>query len=336
MAATIKDISQKAQVSIATVSKVLNGDYNKVSTETKERILKVADELDYRPNLLARNLVRKKSTIIGLIVPDISNPFFAEMCRGTTDEALRFSYTPMIANSDRMASREISSIQTMAEYNVGGIVLTSEASHVEESLSLLKRYRIPYVFTGHYKEGMQYCVYVDDYSGSYRITEHMIRRGHKQIAYISGSNAENGQADKRLLGFRAAMQDHGLHVDPFLIEYGSYTLDSGYSKTMHLLSRGIPFTAIACGNDLIALGAFKAIRERKLRVPQDISLAGYDDVYLSTLVEPRMTTIRQPAYEIGVCAMQMLLARIEKQPLETNVRRFDPLLIERDTVSFRA
>lgn len=333
MSVTIKDISSKSSVSIATVSKVLNGDYSKVSDETRDRILKVAEEMDYRPNLMARSLVRKKSTLIGLIVPDISNPYYAEMCRGIADESLRSGYISLIANTDLIPDRELNSIQTMAEYNVGGVVFIGDAMHVDENLNLLQRYRVPYMSVDNYKPGMEYCVYVDNFTGSYRAVEHLIRRGHTQIAYISGCSPSYENA--RILGFRSAMHDNKLPIDTYLVEYGSYTLESGYRNTLHLLNRGIPFTAIACDNDLIALGAFKAIREQRLRVPQDISLVGFDDVYLSNVIEPRMTTVRQPAYEIGACAMQMLLNRIEKRPMESTVRCFSPMLIERDTVSFR-
>jgi LacI family transcriptional regulator len=336
MAVTIKDISKQAAVSIATVSKVLNGDYSKVSVETRDRILKVADELNYRPNLLARGLVSQQFHMIGLIIPDISNPYYADMARGMTDEALRFGYNAMISNTDQMHSREMSAIQSMAEYNVSGLILAGGTNTTPESQDLLKRYRVPFVAVENYTKGMEYCVYVDNYTGSYKAVTHLISRGHKQIAYITGFGSLHAPEDERLQGYEQAMADNNLPVNPYLLECGSYTLETGYRKTLQLLGRGIPFTAIACGNDLIALGAFRAIREHKLKVPQDISLVGFDDVYLSSTMEPRLTTVKQPAYEIGVYAIKMLLDRIEKRTAAVKLKCFEPSLVERDTVSFRA
>ncbi len=335
MAITIKDVSREAGVSIATVSKVLNGDFSKVSDDTRARIQRIADELSYRPNMLARGLVSQKFNMIGLIIPDISNPYYAEMSRGMTDEALRFGYHAMINNTDEMHERELTCIRTMASFNVGGLVLVGNVNTAQENIQLIKSLRIPYMSVENYQDGMENCVYVDDFRGSYQAVEHLIKRGHKEIAYITGYGTLHAPYDQRLQGYEQAMADHDLPVNPYLLECGGYNLETGYKKTLQLLGRNIPFTAIACGNDLIALGAFQAIREHKLSVPRDISLVGYDDVYLSVMLEPRLTTVRQPAYEIGVHAIRLLLERIEKKPGTEKNKCFVPNLIERDTVSFR-
>lgn len=335
MAVTIKDISAQANVSIATVSKVLNGDYSKVSNETKERILKVADELNYRPNMLARGLVSHKFLMIGIIIPDISNPHYGDMVRGMTDEAMRHGYHTMISNTDNLQQQQLNAIQTMAEYNAAGIVLVGGMETIDENIDMLKKMRVPYVLAEAHAPGVDHCVYVDDYTGSYKATKHLIAHGHREIAYISGFATSNHKSDDRARGYRQALNDSGIDVNPFLFEYGGFTFEVGYRSTMRLLGRGIPFTAIACGNDLIAMGALKAIGEHKMRVPRDISLVGFDDVYLSTILEPRLTTVRQPAYEIGMYSVHMLMSRIEKKPLSEKNKCFEPMLIDRDTVSFR-
>lgn len=333
MAATIKDISAQAGVSIATVSKVLNGDYSKVSQETKARILKIADELNYRPNMLARGLVSQKFSMVGLIIPDISNPHYGEMVRGMTDEAARYDYHVMISNTDNLHQRQLSAIQTMAEYNAAGIVLVGESENIEPNIEMIKRMRIPYVLTEVHAPNINYCVYVNDYAGSYNATRHLIDLGHRDIAFISGFAAPNHPRDERASGYKKALNDRDIAPSPFLFESGSFTFETGYKAAIRLLSRNVPFTAIVCGNDLIAMGALKAIREHQLRVPDDISLIGFDDVYLSTIVEPNLTTVHQPAYEIGMSSIQMLMSRIEKKPLEEKNRRFMPTLIQRDTVA---
>ncbi len=333
MGVTIKDISKLADVSIATVSKVLNGDYSKVSNDTRARILKIADELHYRPNMLARGLVSQKFNMLGLIIPDISNPYYAEMARGMTDEATRLGYTAMITNTDTQHSREISAIQTMAEYSVGGIALVGNAQSVDENVALLRSYRVPYVGVENFKSGMEYCVYVDNYTGSYKVVSLLLDHGHRNIAYITGYSALDLPEDHRLRGYCQAVADRGLAQNPQLIKFGGYNLDTGYRQTQQLLERGIPFTAIACGNDLIALGALKAIREFQLSVPGDISLVGFDDVFLSTTMEPRLTTVKQPSYEMGVYAIHLLADRIEKRTPTEKVKCFEPLLVARDTVA---
>lgn len=337
MAVTIKTISQAAGVSVASVSKVLNGDYSKVSAATRDRVLRIADEMDYRPNQMARNLVRRKSTLIGLLIPDISNPYYAEMCRGVIDESMRFGYSALIANTDSTAQREQNEIRNMSENNVAGVILVGNAPTAAENIAMLRRYRLPYISVDNPSKDidLDYCVYVDDFSGSYHAIEYLIEHGHTQIAYISGMPSDARENDRRLLGYLAAMRDHNLLIDPNLIENGTFTLETGYRKTLQLLGRRQPITAIACGNDMIALGAFNALRERRIKVPHDISLVGFDDVYLSTVMQPRMTTVRQPAYEMGVCAASMLMDRINNVEMENKSFCFKPSLVERDTVSFR-
>ncbi|NLB90039.1 MAG: LacI family transcriptional regulator [Clostridiales bacterium] len=332
MAATIKDISAKANVSIATVSKVLNGDYSKVSVKTKERILKIADELDYRPNMLARGLASQKFSMVGVIIPDISNPYYGEMVRGMIDEATLYDFRVMISNTDNLHQRQLSAIQTMAEYNAAGIVLVGGGENIDSILEMIKRIRIPYVLTEIHGNNIDYSVYVDDFGGSYNATTHFIASGHKNIAYISGFPSPNHPNDQRGLGYTAALEKHQIAVSPFLFESGSFTFEAGYKATIRLLNRNMPFTAILCGNDLIAMGALKAIKEHHLKVPDDISLIGFDDVYLSTIVEPNLTSVHQPAYEIGMSSIQMLMSRIEKKPLKEKSKCFKPILIQRDTV----
>ena len=335
VAATIKDISQEAKVSIATVSKVLNGDYSKVSEETKLRVLSVAKRLHYRPNLLARSLVNRKSTLLGLVVPDIANPYYADMCRGISDKAQQHKLSTLISNTDRQPQSEHSAVRTMVEYNVAGVVLIGMYKNVSDHLDTLKHYNIPYVVVDYHEPGMDFTVYVDDYSGSHEAVSYLVEKNHRVIGYISGFPEQGHPRDYRLQGYQQALKDAGLPLDPFLIENGRFNIETGYQKAITLLQRNQDITAIACGNDLIALGAFQALREYGRRIPEDISLVGFDDVYLSTTMEPRLTTVRQPAYELGIAAGKMLAQQIRGENLEEKNICFKPTLIKRDTVSAR-
>lgn len=335
MAATIKDVSKASSVSIATVSKVLNGDYSKVSEETKLRVLEAAKKLHYRPNLLARSLVRRQSSMLGLVIPDIANPYYADMCRGMADEAQRGGLSTLIANTDRQQQSELSAIRTMVDYAVAGVALVGIFKNVKEHTNMLDQYNLPYVLVDYHEPGMDYCVYVDDYNGSYEAVSHLIDQGHRTVAYISGFPEPGHPRDFRLAGYRQALLDAGLPYDRFLVESGRFNLETGYQKAATLLQRNKDITAIACGNDMIALGAFRALREYGYRIPADVSLVGFDDVYLSTAMEPRLTTVRQPAYELGIAAVKILAQRINKETPEEKTICFKPTLIKRDTVAAR-
>lgn len=332
MAATIKDISKASNVSIATVSKVLNGDYSKVSEDTKQKVLAAAKQLRYRPNLLARSLVSKQSNLVGLVIPDMANPYYADLCRGMADEAQRNKMSTLISNTDRQQQAEYNAIRTMIEYSVAGVVLVGIFKNVHEYVDMLTHYSVPYVVVEYHEDGLDYTVYVDNFSGSYEAVSYLIEQNHKTIAYISGFPEPRHPRDDRLSGYIKALEDAGLRYDPFLVENGRFNLETGYNKASTLLQRSKKITAIACGNDLIALGAFQAMREYGVHVPRVISLIGFDDVYLSTFMEPKLTTVRQPAYELGIAAVNMLMRQIKGEAIDEKNICFKPTLIKRDTV----
>ena len=332
MAVTIKDISREVGVSIATVSKVLNGNTMKVSDATRDKILQVAEAMNYRPNMLARGLVNQHINMLGIILPDISNPFYADMARGMTDAALKRRYNAMINNTDGVHARELGSIDAMAEYNVGGILLGGHFDTFQENVDRIKQFRIPYVTVECYRDGQDYCVYVDNFMGFYNAVNYLINRGHRRIGYISQSDTTQDAENDRTKGYQMALSDAGIEYDVRLVEHGNNFIESGYQKTLQILKRNEDVTAIACGSDMIAMGAMKAIRECGLSVPEDISLVGFDDVYFAMITEPRLTTVRQPTYEMGVCAVNMLVDCIENKEDGLKRKCFQPRLIERDSV----
>lgn len=329
MSVTIKDISREAGVSIASVSKVLNGNYLNVSVETKNKILRIAKELNYRPNRLARGLVSNRTNIIGLIVPDIANPFFAELAKGVEDHAFSFGYKLILCSTNEDAAKAASYIDVMFEYNVDGVLLTGKVN--PESIEALQAKQIPLVLMDSTAGGAAHNVFVGNLEGSYIATRHLIDNGHRQIAYIGG-DGDPGSRNMRLDGFLKALRDHDISVNYNLIKLGNYQMETGYLYTKLMLENSYAFTAIVCGNDLIAFGALNAIKDKGLKVPQDISLVGYDDIYLTTLTEPKLTTMKQPLDEISRYAVDLLVKLMNRETISEENKCFNPHLIERDSV----
>lgn len=328
--ATIKDISRIAGVSTATVSKVLNGDYSKVGDLTRQRILDIAKELSYRPNRLARGLVNSKTNIIGLIVPDIANPYFADLARGVEDYARSLGYKMILSNSDESGEKEREYLEVLLEYSVDGIIITGNNTS-EENLADYRK-NTPMVAIDRYLGDDVCTVSIDNFGGSYIATEYLIRNGHRQIAYIGGGVIDTHVPKNRLNGYLKALRDNDIPIDLTLIEGGSYQYDTGFQCVNHLLDQGRSFTGITCGNDLIAFGALRALRKRGLKVPDDISLVGYDDIYLTELIDPPLTTIKQPTYELGKTAMDFLSKLMRKETITEKIHNFTPQLVMRQSV----
>lgn len=328
--ATIKDISRVAGVSTATVSKVLNGDFSKVSDLTKQRVLDIAKELSYRPNRLARGLVNSRTNIIGLVVPDIANPYFADLARGVEDFARSLGYKMILSNSDESAEKEREYLEVLLEYNVDGIIITGNNTSEDDLAEYRKN--TPMVAIDRYLGDDVCTVSIDNFGGSYIATEYLIRNGHRQIAYIGGAVIDTHVPKNRLNGYLKALRDYDIKIDLTLIEGGSYQYDTGFQCANHLLDKGRSFTAITCGNDLIAFGALRALRKRGLRVPDDISLVGYDDIYLTELIDPPLTTIKQPTYELGRTAMDFLSKLMHKDEVTEKIHNFTPQLVVRQSV----
>lgn len=330
MSVTIKDISKEAGVSIASVSRVINGNYGNVSAETKNKILRIAQELNYRPNRLARGLVINRTNIIGLIVPDIANPFFAELAKGIEAKAYYHGYKLILCNTDESHEKSDSYIDVMFEYNVDGVLITGSENSASSSIKRLQSH-IPVVAIDNDLGPDTHSVYVGNLEGSYIATDFMIQNGHRNIAFIGGEG-KPGSRNMRLDGYLKALREHNIPVLYDLVKMGNYQMETGYLYAKFLLENRKPFTAIVCGNDLIAFGALNAIKDMGLRVPQDISLVGYDDIYLTTITEPRLTTIKQPLADISSYAVDVLVKLMKKDTTAEKVKWFVPKLVERESV----
>lgn len=320
-----------ANVSTAAVSKVINGDYKSVSEITKDRILEIARELNYKPNRLARSLVKNQTNILGLIVTDITNPYFSSLAKGVEDKATACGYNVILCNTDDDPAKEATYIDVLLEYNVAGVIVTGLANPDSKQIQEMVESKIPLVSIDRYVSPDTVSVFLDSFRGTYIATEYLIKKGHSKIAFISG-DATLKVPNQRLNGYLQALKDYNLQEDVSLIKLGMYHMEDGHQYTLELLENKREITAIVCGNDLIAYGAIKAIKEKGLSVPQDISVVGFDDIYLSSMFEPALTTIKQPIYDIGSYAVDVMIRLVKNEAVNQKIKYFGPEIIERNSV----
>ena len=330
---TMADISRMAGVSVASVSKVVNGDYSRVSRETRERILRVVRETHYQPNRLARGLATKRTGILGLLVSDITNPFFAALAKGVEDRANASRYNVILCNTDDLPEREAAYADILRQTAVEGVIVTG-GQRMDQGLltERLSRWSIPFVTIERYIDEQTVGVFLDNVKGTFMATRHLLDKGHRRIAFIGGDAALATERNNRLVGYRDAMTGSDVGYDASLVRLGTYHIETGSRMIAELLDAGVGFTAVVCGNDLIAFGVVNALRERGRSVPEDVSVIGYDDIFMASLFQPHLTTIRQPIYQMGSYAVESLLSLVQERTVAQRVRVFEPELVERDSV----
>lgn len=314
MGVTIKDIAKEASVSVTTVSRVLNNKPD-VNYKTKEKVLQVIKKLNYNPNGLARGLVLQKTYTIGLIIPDICNPYFPEIARGIQDQAKKMGYSVILYNTDNDKKSEIEAIQLLKSKQVDGIILSLSVSNNEE-LDQLEDHNFPVVQIDRKISGSNSpSVTIDNIISAYNATEYLLQLGHKRLAHITGNlGTKTGQ--DRLQGFQKAIQAYGVNWNPDYICEGNYSKDSGYQQMKRLLELPKRPTAIFAANDLMALGAYEAIFDAGLKIPEEITIIGHDDIDVASLIRPGLTTMSQPTYNLGQIAAKMLIQKIKENSSE--------------------
>ncbi len=334
MSVTIRDVARRAGVGVATVSRVLNGT-GYVKAETRERVLAAAAELGYVPSQLARGLVRRLSGTVGLVVPDITNPFFPLITRGVEDAASEAEYTVFLCNSDNDPALEANDVQKLRERRVDGVIFVGTTER-RELVDRLLADGIPVVVMDRQLDHTEVdTVLVDNLAGARAACRHLIELGHRRIAHAAGHQSTRTGQD-RCQGYRVALEEAGLAYDPACVVWGDFTYESGYRAGQVLLGRSPRPTAVFAGNDLIALGVIRAAEEAGLAVPDDLSVVGFDDIQMAALVRPGLTTVRQPAREMGRMAMVMLLERIRGEAAGPGRRQvYRPELIVRGTTRRR-
>ena len=331
VAVTIKDIAKKAGVSPTTVSRVLN-DKPDVSDETKQKIEEVIDELNYNPNGIARGLVLNKTHTLGLVIPDISNPFFPEVAKGIEDKAKEAGYSVIFCNTDNHIQGEKEAIELMKSKQVDGMIVSLAINQEnKQELAELAAENFPVVQIDRKIPDAGFpAVVIDNQAAAYKATQHLIDLGHTKIAHISG-NLEVKPAQDRLTGFKEALENVGLGSTAEWIREGDYSSESGYREMKELLQLDERPTAVFIANDLMALGAYEAVFEAGLKIPEDISIVGYDDIEVASVIRPALTTISQPEYQLGVEAAELLIDSLEGADKSQSDQVLAAELVERNS-----
>lgn len=334
---SIKKIANECGLSVTAVSLVLNNKPNRISEANRKKILAKAKELNYRPNRLAVGLVTGKTNLIGLIVPDIRNAFFAEIARQVAIQAEQLNYSVIIGNTNDTIRNDLAYIQTFTDRKLDGLILirSTEGTSQQQIDSLS---RALYAFPGKTvlidRDIPNYNGHVyfsNNYAGAYQAVSLLINYGHERIGFISGPRTSRTVMD-RLEGYRRALSDAGIPYQDELTFTGDFTTDCGFIAFQALSSQELPSAVFAC-NDLIAFGFMKAARKAKIRIPQDISIIGFDDIDFADFLEVPLTTVRQPYTLIAKEAtVQLIRAIRDDEPARRFEHLYDTALILRDSV----
>lgn len=305
----IKDIAEAAGVSTATVSRVLSGKQN-VRPEVKAKVLALVKELNYTPNRAARCLRSRKSSSIGVIVADIQNPFFASVCRAVEDVAQANDYSVILCNTDENQEKERMYLELMQNENAAGVIL-SPTGGLARNFPRELADSGPMVIIDRKVDGVSVdSVVIDNFSAAKELTSHMLEHGYTRVAGLFGANSVTGQ--ERLAGYMAALQEYGVNVDEELVLEAAAKEDAGHAAASRVLDMDRPPEAILTSSGLLATGAFRAIRDRELSVPDTIAFATFDESPWTSMIRPAITVIRQPTYAIGQTAGEMLFKRIRE------------------------
>ncbi len=324
---TIREVASRAGVSPTTVSHVINNT-RFVSAEARQRVLDAMAELNYRPNVLARSLRRGETRTLGLILPDSANPFFAEIARAIEDAAFSAGYNVILGNSENELAKEQVYVDVLVNKQVDGLIFVATGDH-SPSLEHLTRNGLPVVVVDRRLSNLDVdTVLTDNLQGGLSAARYLLNLGHRRIACITGPSNLTPSAE-RVIGYRRALEEHGLPVEENLIRKGDFHPRSGYHAAVELIRSQPPPTAIFICNDMMAIGALRALSEAGLRVPQDCSLIGFDDIELASFITPPLTTIRQDKAALAEAAVTLLLERIAEPDLPARTRILPTQLIER-------
>jgi LacI family repressor for deo operon, udp, cdd, tsx, nupC, and nupG len=337
MPVTIKDIARKMGVSHSTVSRALHGS-PLVAGKTTERIRKVAVHLGYLPSAAARSLKTHRSQALGVIVSSVEDPFFGEILQGIEEVAQKSGYSLFMAASQRDPGREQAIVQAMSEHRVDGVIICSAAFQAEQRRQFLA-YGVPIVVVNNQAaEEYRYSIYHDDVDGSRQVTRHLLDLGHRRIAYLGNASSGRTTLD-RLTGFHQEMAAAGLTVPPEVIhEVQGGSAEDGLAGVEYFLALPVRPTALVCFNDMLAIGVLKGLAQAGIRVPEEFSVTGFDNIVFSAFTNPALTTFDQPKRFIGSEAARLVLELLNtpvggNELQEPRVRRLKGRLLVRETTA---
>ncbi|WP_394186037.1 LacI family DNA-binding transcriptional regulator [Metabacillus halosaccharovorans] len=309
----MSDVAKLANVSPATVSRVLSNP-DLVSKETREKVMEVINKVNYKPHIVARQFRTKETKIILVVVPDITSAFFSKVLRGIEHVAVQNGYQVILGDTENDTEREQEYINLLLQKQADGMVLLTARQDKTQLEEIAEHF--PMVLACEYMDGLNVpTVSIDNISSARKATEHLIQQGHTKIAHITGPINVILSRD-RLRGFQQAMMSHDLEIDSAYIQEGDFTFESGYHQMLKLLALETPPSAVFVFNDEMAMGAIKAVKDSHLSIPEDVAVVGFDNIKMSSVIEPNLTTINQPKYEIGKKAMELLLKLINGESLQ--------------------
>src|SRR5216683_2047612 len=315
MPVTIRDVAARASVSAATVSRVLNG-HADVGADYRERVLAAVSDLGYRPSGPARSLRTRAAAVLGIIISDVTNPFFTAMVRGVEDVAQQGGYSVILANTDEDLAKEQRYLEVAAAEQMAGVVL-APASSTQTRIDVLDERGIPVVTVDRRLRTADLdSVTVNNHKAAREATLHLLEQGCRTVAIIAGL-ARTTTGSQRLAGYKAALRDAGHAIDPELIAHADFRVDGGYEATRALLRGGHRPDGLFSSNNLMTIGALEALSEADIDIPAEVALVGFDDSNWATALRPPLTAVAQPTYEIGQAAARLLLERVggaESQP----------------------
>lgn len=324
MKITINEIAERANVSKATVSRVINNKTGVVTQKTRDKILDIIEAEGYVPNALARALTTKETKVIGLILPDITNPFFTKVARGVEDSAAKYGYSTIICDTDDDFEKENNYIRILMENQIDGIIYTSVDENKKENIKFIIDKKIPCVLLDRNRKDIDLpCVFSNSKNGMYKIIKYLIKIGHSKIAYISGPEGSN-IVNERLEGYLKALKEQGIEINNEIIVHGDYKIEGGANCMESLLKKQNDFTAVACANDLMAIGALNFLKEKNIKVPKDISITGFDNIDMTNVTSPSITTVDQFTYELGWKAAELLVKILKKEEVTEKMIILEP------------
>jgi LacI family transcriptional regulator len=308
---TMRQIAERAQASIGTVSHVIN-ETAAVRPKLRERVIEAIRSMGYQPSALAQGLRKNRTNMLGMVIPDITNPFFPGVVRGVEDVAYKRSFRVILCNADNDPSKETSYVRELRSYHIAGLLIIPAAgADIAGHLRAYSRASVPVVCIDRVPDGWKGdAVLAANAEGAYLATRHLIQMGHTRLAIIAGPLRLTNSGE-RLKGFKRALSEARLEIEPEFIQEARFDTESGYQAALRLLRMLPRPTAIFACNDLMAFGVLRAAHELRLRCPEDLSIAGFDSLEFTNFTNPSLTSVYQPGYQLGATAARLLLERVD-------------------------